>query len=124
MAPGRSSSPGKPALAARIRCATRSSRPASHADRDRDLNRPRHDPHLARPGPGDVSSPASTLSHPLRSPVMKFLLLAAALCATALVPGDEAAIAAQKPLYPLTTCPVSGEELGSGGMKPKDILQD
>ena len=53
------------------------------------------------------------------------LLSVAALCLAAALPGDDAAtIAAQKPLYPLTTCPVSGEELGSGGMKPKDIVAD
>jgi hypothetical protein len=57
---------------------------------------------------------------------MKFALLTAAvLCIAATLPGDDAAtIAAQKPLYALTTCPVSGETLGGGGMKPKDILHD
>ena len=34
---------------------------------------------------------------------------------------DEAWIAAQKPSYPLTTCPVSGEALGSMG-EPLDVL--
>lgn len=55
---------------------------------------------------------------------MKLVLLsAAALCLAAVLPGDDAAaIAAQKPLYPLTTCAVSGEELGSGGMKQKDLV--
>jgi hypothetical protein len=44
---------------------------------------------------------------------MKFVLLSVAvLCVAAVLPADDAAtIAAQKPLYPLTTCPVSGEKL-------------
>src|SRR5262249_28527207 len=57
---------------------------------------------------------------------MRFVLLSAAvLCVAAVLPGDDAAtIAAQKPLYSLTTCPVSGKPLGSGGMTPQDIVQD
>jgi hypothetical protein len=35
---------------------------------------------------------------------------------------DEGVIAAQKASYPLTTCPVSGEELGSMG-EPLDVVQ-
>ena len=53
---------------------------------------------------------------------MKFLLLsAAALCVAAVLPADDAAvIAAQKPLYPLTTCPISGKPLTS----PVDVVKD
>ena len=50
---------------------------------------------------------------------MRFVLLSAAvLCVAAALPGDDAAtIAAQKPLYPLTTCPISGEPLGDKPVK-------
>ena len=53
-------------------------------------------------------------------------LLSIALLATLLAAGpagdDAALISAQKPCYPLTTCVVGGEELGSGGMTPVDII--
>jgi len=61
---------------------------------------------------------------------MKCLLLSTALLATlALAAGpagadDAALIAAQKPSYPLTVCPVSGEPLGGGGMKQMDIIHE
>jgi YHS domain-containing protein len=55
-------------------------------------------------------------------------LLSIALLATLLAAGpagdDAALIAAQKPCYPLTTCVVGGEELGSGGMTPVDIIYE
>ncbi len=57
-------------------------------------------------------------------PVCATLLATFALAAGPASPGDEALIAAQKPSYPLTTCPVSGEALGSGGMKQVDILHE
>jgi YHS domain-containing protein len=57
---------------------------------------------------------------------MRFVLLSvAALCVAAALPGDDAAtIAAQKPLYALTTCPVSGKPVGTAGMTPQEIVQD
>ena len=58
---------------------------------------------------------------------MKTLSLSAALLgllALAAGPDDAAGIAAQKPCYPLTTCPISGEELGSGGMQAIDLVHE
>jgi len=47
------------------------------------------------------------------------------LCGSALAQQTDAAvIAAQKPLYPATTCLVSGEELGSGGMVAVDLVHE
>jgi hypothetical protein len=36
---------------------------------------------------------------------------------------DDAVIAAQKPAYPLSTCPISGEKLGAKG-EPVDVVHD
>ncbi len=57
---------------------------------------------------------------------MKIVLLALLLLApaTAVLPDDAEIIKAQKPSYPLTTCVISGEELGSGGMKQVDLVRD
>jgi hypothetical protein len=57
---------------------------------------------------------------------MNTLLLSLALLVPALAPpGDDAAIIkAQKPSYPLATCVVSDEVIGSGGMTPVDIVRE
>jgi hypothetical protein len=52
------------------------------------------------------------------------LLATLALAAGQAAPDDAAAIAAQKPSYVLTTCPISGEALGSGGMVQVDLLHE
>jgi hypothetical protein len=57
-------------------------------------------------------------------PAMKSVLLALLLLPAAVLPDDAEIIKAQKPSYPLTTCVISGEELGSGGMKAVDVVRD
>jgi len=55
---------------------------------------------------------------------MKSLLLALLMLPPVVLPDDAEVIKAQKASYPLTTCVVSGEELGSGGMKQVDVVRD
>lgn len=55
---------------------------------------------------------------------MKILLLAAILVPLALPVDDAALIRLQKASYPLDTCVVSGEAIGSGGMEPVDVVRE
>lgn len=55
---------------------------------------------------------------------MKFLLLAALLAPLALPVDDAALIKVQKASYPLDTCVISGEAIGSGGMEPVDVVRE